>query len=81
VALGILTLLWAWNDLFWPLVVNTDPGKMTLSAGLAALQGQYQTDYPVLMAGSLLASLPVIAVFVFLQRQFIQGIAHTGSKG
>lgn len=81
VALSVLVLLWAWNDLFWPLVVNTDPERMTLSAGLASLQGQYQTDYPVLMAGSLIASLPVIAVFVFLQRQFIQGIAHTGSKG
>ncbi|MFI6484711.1 carbohydrate ABC transporter permease [Nonomuraea sp. NPDC050663] len=81
VALAVLVLLWSWNDLFWPLVVNTDPEKMTLSAGLASLQGQFQTDYPVLMAGSLLASLPVIAVFVFLQRQFIQGIAHTGIKG
>ncbi|MEV0345165.1 carbohydrate ABC transporter permease [Nonomuraea sp. NPDC050680] len=81
VALGVLVLLWSWNDLFWPLVVNTDPEQMTLSAGLASLQGQFQTNYPVLMAGSLLASLPVIAVFVFLQRQFIQGIAHTGIKG
>jgi multiple sugar transport system permease protein len=81
VALGVLVLLWSWNDLFWPLVVNTDPEQMTLSAGLTALQGQFQTNYPVLMAGSLLASLPVIAVFVFLQRQFIQGIAHTGIKG
>jgi multiple sugar transport system permease protein len=81
VALSVLALLWSWNDLFWPLVVNTDPDKMTLSAGLASLQGQFQTDYPVLMAGSLLASLPVIAVFVFLQRQFVQGIAHTGVKG
>lgn len=81
VALAVLVLLWSWNDLFWPLVVNTDPEQMTLSAGLASLQGQFQTDYPVLMAGSLLASLPVIAVFVFLQRQFIQGIAQTGIKG
>ncbi|WP_305787567.1 carbohydrate ABC transporter permease [Symbioplanes lichenis] len=81
VALAVLVLLWSWNDLFWPLVVNTDPDKMTLAAGLASLQGQYQTDYPVLMAGSLLASVPVIAVFVFLQRQFIQGIAQTGIKG
>lgn len=81
VALSVLVLLWSWNDLFWPLVVNTDPEKMTLSAGLAALQGQFLTDYPVLMAGSLIASLPVIAVFAFLQRQFIQGIAHTGIKG
>ncbi|TDU88081.1 carbohydrate ABC transporter membrane protein 2 (CUT1 family) [Kribbella voronezhensis] len=81
VALALLVLLWSWNDLFWPLVVNTDPGKMTLSAGLASLQGQFQTDYPVLMAGSLLASLPIIAVFTVLQRQFIQGIATSGIKG
>ncbi|MEU6284471.1 carbohydrate ABC transporter permease [Streptomyces sp. NPDC047028] len=81
VALAVLVLLWSWNDLFWPLVVNTAPDKMTLSAGLASLQGQFQTNYPVLMAGSLLASLPVIAVFVFLQRQFIQGIAQSGVKG
>jgi multiple sugar transport system permease protein len=81
VALSLLVLLWSWNDLFWPLVVNTDPGKMTLSAGLASLQGQFQTDYPVLMAGSLLASLPIIAVFTVLQRQFIQGIATSGIKG
>jgi multiple sugar transport system permease protein len=81
VALGILTTLWSWNDFFWPLVVNNDPEKMTLSAGLASLQGQFMTDYPVLMAGSLLASLPVIAVFVVLQRQFVEGIAFTGTKG
>lgn len=73
-ALGILTVLWSWNDLFWPLVVNTDPEQMTLSAGLASLQGQFQTDYPVLMAGSLLASLPVIVIFTVAQRHFIQGI-------
>jgi multiple sugar transport system permease protein len=81
VALSLLVLLWSWNDLFWPLVVNTDPSKMTLSAGLASLQGQFQTDYPVLMAGSLLASLPIIAIFTLLQRQFIQGIATSGIKG
>jgi multiple sugar transport system permease protein len=81
VALGILTALWSWNDFFWPLVVNNDPEKMTVSAGLASLQGQFTTDYPVLMAGSLLASLPVVVVFAVLQRQFVEGIALTGSKG
>jgi multiple sugar transport system permease protein len=80
-ALGILTLIWSWNDLLWPLVVNTDAEKMTLSVGLASLQGQYATDYPVLMAGSLLATLPVIAVFVIMQRRVVEGIALTGSKG
>lgn len=81
VALGILTMIWSWNDLLWPLVVNTSEKQMTLSVGLASLQGQFQTDYPVLMAGSLLATLPVIAVFVVMQKQVIEGIALTGSKG
>ncbi|MFI7387725.1 carbohydrate ABC transporter permease [Streptomyces sp. NPDC049813] len=80
-ALGILTFLWSWNDLMWPLIVNTDPAKMPLSAGLASLQGAHLTEYPVLMAGSLLATLPVIVVFVAMQRQFIQGIAFSGMKG
>jgi len=76
----VLTLLNSWNDLLWPLIVNTDPTKMTLAAGLASLQGQYFTNYPVLMAGTLMASLPVIAVFAVMQRQFIQGIAASGVK-
>lgn len=80
-ALGILTFLWSWNDLMWPLVVNTDPSQMPLSAGLATLQGAHLTEYPVLMAGSVLATLPVIVVFVSMQRQFIQGIAFSGMKG
>lgn len=81
VALGILTMIWSWNDLLWPLVVNNDPREMTLSAGLASLQGQFMTDYPVLMAGALMATVPVIAVFVVLQRRVIEGIALTGTKG
>lgn len=80
-ALGILTLLWSWNDLFWPLIVTTDTRKMPLSVGLASLQGQYTTNYPVLMAGSLLATLPVIVAFIIMQKQVIEGIAFTGSKG
>jgi len=80
-ALGILVAIWSWNDLLWPLVVNTDPEKMPLSAGLATLQGQHLTNYPVLMAGALLASLPMIALFVIFQRHLLQGIAFTGLKG
>ncbi|WNV87550.1 carbohydrate ABC transporter permease [Umezawaea sp. Da 62-37] len=81
IALGILTMIWSWNDLLWPLIVTTDTANMTLSVGLTSLQGQFQTDYPVLMAGSLLATLPVIAVFVVLQKHVIEGIALSGSKG
>jgi len=80
-ALGVLTMIWSWNDLLWPLVVNNDPGKMTLSAGLATLQGEFLTNYPVLMAGALMSTVPVIVVFVVLQRRVIEGIALTGTKG
>ncbi|MEV0808990.1 carbohydrate ABC transporter permease [Micromonospora sp. NPDC050200] len=80
-ALTILTALWSWNDLMYPLVVTTDPAKMPLSAGLATLQGEHFTDYSILMAGSALATAPMIVAFVLLQRHFIQGIAFTGSKG
>jgi len=79
-ALAVITLMNSWNDLLWPLVVNTDPTVMPISAGLTTLQGQFSTDYPVLMAGSLLASLPMLLVFILLQRQFVQGIALSGSK-
>jgi multiple sugar transport system permease protein len=80
-ALGVLVVIWSWNDLLWPLVVNTDPLSMPVSAGLATLQGQYVTNFPILMAGSLLASLPVIVVFVVFQRYLLRGIAFTGVKG
>jgi multiple sugar transport system permease protein len=64
----------------WPLIVNNSPDKMTLSAGLATLQGLHTTDFTLLMAGSVLAIWPMILLFIFLQKQFIEGIAITGSK-
>jgi multiple sugar transport system permease protein len=81
IALAIFTILWSWNDLMWPLIVNSSPDKMPLSAGLASLQGQFLTNFPVLMAGSLLASWPMILMFIFLQKYFVEGIALSGSKG
>ncbi|HTJ67122.1 MAG TPA: carbohydrate ABC transporter permease [Actinospica sp.] len=81
VALGLLTMIWSWNDLLWPLIVNSDPSKMPLSVGLANLQGEFLTNYPVLMAGSLMATLPLIIVFVVMQRRVVEGIALTGTKG
>ncbi|UBU16587.1 carbohydrate ABC transporter permease [Nonomuraea gerenzanensis] len=80
-ALGMLTVMWSWSSLLWPLVVNTDPEMMTLSAGLASLRGQFQTNFPMLFAGSVVATLPVIVLFVIMQKQLIAGIAFTGSKG
>jgi multiple sugar transport system permease protein len=80
-ALAVLTSLYSWNDLLWPLIVTSSPNTMTLPVGLANLQGQYGTDYPTLMAGSLVASLPLIVIFIALQRQFFAGIASSGLKG
>ncbi|WP_152392664.1 carbohydrate ABC transporter permease [Paenibacillus guangzhouensis] len=80
VALAIFTILWSWNDLLWPIIVNTSMDKMPLSAGLAYLQGEHFTNFPVLMAGSILAVWPMILMFLFFQRYFIEGIALTGTK-
>ncbi|MCM8709896.1 carbohydrate ABC transporter permease [Clostridium sp. SYSU_GA19001] len=80
IALGIFTSLFAWKDLMWPLVVNMSIEKMPLSAGLASLQGQYSTNFPQLMAGSMIAIWPMLLIFIIFQKQFIQGIATTGSK-
>ncbi len=80
-ALAIITLRLAWNDLMWPMVVNKSTNKMTLSAVLANLTGQYSTTYPTLMAGSLLAIIPMVVLFAIFQKQFIEGIAFTGTKG
>jgi multiple sugar transport system permease protein len=80
IALAIFTALFAFKDLMWPLIVNTSMDKMTLSAGLANLQGQYTTNYPQLMAGSLLAIWPMIVIFIIFQKKFIEGIATTGGK-
>ncbi|ETC91538.1 TPA: carbohydrate ABC transporter permease [Enterococcus faecalis] len=80
VALGIFTALFAFKDLMWPLIVNISDTKMPLSAGLATLQGQYSTNYPELMAGSLLAIWPMLLIFVIFQKKFIEGIATSGGK-
>ncbi len=79
-ALTIFTAVFAYSDLMWPLVVNSDLNMMTLSSGLATLRGQFSTNFPILMAGSLLAMLPMVILYLIFQRQFIEGIASTGGK-
>lgn len=81
VSLAIFTALFAYKDLLWPLVVNTSVEKMPLSSGLAMLQGQYSTNYPQLMAGSVIAIIPMVILFLLFQKQFVEGIATTGTKG
>ena len=79
-ALAIFTAVFAYADLMWPLICNTDLNMMTLSAGLSTLNGQYTTNFPVLMAGSLLAMIPMVILYLLFQKQFIEGIAMTGGK-
>ncbi|WP_152401493.1 carbohydrate ABC transporter permease [Paenibacillus cellulositrophicus] len=81
ISVAIISTLWSWNDFLWPLVVNDSMDKMTLAVGLASLQGQFTTNYPVLMAGMLLAVWPMILIFFLLQKQFIEGITLGGLKG
>lgn len=79
-ALAVFTAVFAYGDLMWPLIVNTDLNMMTLSSGLATLRGQFNTDFPTLMAGSLLAMIPMVVLYLIFQRQFIEGVAMTGGK-
>jgi multiple sugar transport system permease protein len=79
-ALAIITVLWSWNDLMWPLVVTTYSEKMPLSVGIATLQGQHDVNYAVMMAASLMAMAPIIIVFLSMQRRVIAGIAFSGLK-
>ncbi|WP_096185575.1 carbohydrate ABC transporter permease [Evansella halocellulosilytica] len=81
IALAIFAIISTWNDFMWPLIVTNSDDMRVLSIGIASFQGQYNTQYPLLMAGALMATAPMIVVFMFLQKYFIQGIALTGSKG
>lgn len=79
--LGILTFLASWNNFLWPLVAAQSEGMYTLPVALSLYStGQNATDYGLLLAGSVLVIAPIILLFVFLQRYFIQGIASTGLK-
>jgi multiple sugar transport system permease protein len=79
-ALAVIAVLTSWNDLLWPLVIATTPENQPLSVGLATLQGQYSTDYPVLMAAALLAAAPILILFLMMQRRVIDGLAFSGMK-
>ncbi|WP_114854651.1 carbohydrate ABC transporter permease [Brachybacterium sp. YJGR34] len=79
--LGILTFLGSWNNFLWPLVVSSSESTYTLPVALALIStGQNETDYGLLLAGATLIVAPILVVFLFFQRHFIQGIAATGIK-
>lgn len=79
--LAITTFMEAWNDYLWPLVMLSDKKKMTLTLALNSLNGQYGTEYNVLMAGSLISMIPIIIVYAIAQTQMKEGITLGGVKG
>jgi multiple sugar transport system permease protein len=79
--LALLALLTNWNDFLWPVYVLFGPDQQTLPAGLSTLQSANAVRYDLLMAGAVIASVPVLLLFVFLQRFIIEGVSRSGLKG
>lgn len=79
--LALLALLTNWNDFLWPVYVLFSPELQTLPAGLSTLQSANSVRYDLLMAGAVIASVPVLILFVFLQRFIIEGVSRSGLKG
>ncbi|MHA6670040.1 carbohydrate ABC transporter permease [Homoserinimonas sp. A447] len=79
--LAIFILLGSWNDLVWPLIAINDEGAFTLQLGLANFQGTRRTEWSLLMAGNVVATLPLILFFLVAQRHFIATMTFTGLKG
>jgi multiple sugar transport system permease protein len=79
--LAVLTFLNNWNDFLWPVYVLLSPDNMTLQPGLSMLQGAYRTHFGIVMAGAVVASVPVLVLFGIAQRQIVESVAGTGVKG
>jgi multiple sugar transport system permease protein len=79
-ALATLEFTWVFNDYLWAIILLRSDTLRPVTAGLATLRGQYNTDWPVITAGALLATIPTLFVFVFLQRYFIQGLTLGSGK-
>ncbi|MFG3003758.1 carbohydrate ABC transporter permease [Streptomyces calvus] len=80
-AVGIFTFISSWNNFLWPYMVTNNPDLMTMPNGIATVMNSYGIQWAQLMAGGLMAGLPLIVVFVFFQRQIVAGVAHTGLAG
>ena len=78
--LVIFSFMGSWNSFLWPLVVLRSPELQTLPIALAGLQGQYVSDWDVIMAGSIVSILPMLALYIFAQKYVIQGVASSGIK-
>ena len=81
VTLAAFTFLSTWNDFMWPLIVLSDDARYTLPVALASLSGEHVQDTELMMAGAVLTVLPVVLVFLALQRAYIRGVMVGGVKG
>lgn len=79
--LATFGFLYAWNSFLWPLIIISDPAKKVITQGVVDLQALYAARVDLIMAGSTLAVLPTLIVFLFAQRYFIEGIATSGLAG
>ncbi len=79
--LALLSFLTNWNDFLWPLYVLFSPERLTLQPGLSTLNGAFATDYATIMAGGVIASIPVLILFAITQRFVIEGVSRSGLKG
>ena len=80
-AVTILTFQGTWNDFFWQLLILQDQNKFTIPVGISNFVGEFKTNWPPLMAASILAIVPIFAIYVFFQRYFIAGVTAAGVKG
>lgn len=80
VTLGLFEFMFAWNDFMWPLIVTNKMSMRTLQVGLALLRAEVSTEWPMLMAATVMATIPILVAFLAAQRQFIESITFTGLK-
>lgn len=81
VSLTVFTFISSWNNFLWPLVICTDSSMHTLTVALSLLKGRFETNYGLVMAGSTMTFLFPFLLYLFLQKQFVEGIALSGIKG
>ena len=79
--LALLSFLVNWNDFLWPLYVLFSPGRLTLQPGLSTLQSAFSTNYATIMVGGVIASVPVLIMYIIAQRFVIEGVSRSGLKG
>lgn len=79
--LAIFNFQGSWNDFLWPLIITSSAEMRTIPIGLASFQGQYSTEWGLLMAGAVIALLPVLTIYILAQKRFVEGITLSGMGG